>query len=166
MNKSYAEEFEILNKATDNVPVDVDLLAKALDLELKYTSLDDEISGMIERLSDDRFRIVVNSNHAKTRQRFTIAHEIAHYMLHRNLIGDGITDNKAYRSADKGQYSNSRVGSRQEAEANKLAATILMPLEPVKKLRQILSGINDPSVIAEVLGVSTQAYKIRMGIAD
>ncbi|WP_091524618.1 ImmA/IrrE family metallo-endopeptidase [Aerobium aerolatum] len=39
---------------------------------------------MIGRIADGRFCIVVNANQTPARQRFTIVHELGHYMLHRH----------------------------------------------------------------------------------
>lgn len=52
---------------------------------------------MLERVGDT-FLITVAANDPLTRQRFTLAHELGHYMLHRTLIGDGLDDDRAYRS--------------------------------------------------------------------
>ena len=48
----------------------------------------------------DGYRIVVNSGHNRVRRRFTAAHELGHYVYHRDLIGDGIYDDAAYRTND------------------------------------------------------------------
>ena len=104
--------------------------------------------------------ITVNENHSKVRQRFTIAHEIGHYILHRNKIGDGITDNKLYRSSTCGRFRNLNIGGKEETEANQLAANILMPFELIDQL--IRQGFKLPEKLAEKLEVSTQAIKIRL----
>src|SRR3546814_4029407 len=51
-----------------------------------------------ERGGESGFAIYVNGSHPRVRRRFSIAHEIAHFALHRNLIGDGVTDDAMYRS--------------------------------------------------------------------
>lgn len=50
-------------------------------------------------------------------KRFTIAHEIAHLLLHRPILREGVTDDVLYRSP--------HLGGTQETEANKMAADIL-----------------------------------------
>jgi Zn-dependent peptidase ImmA (M78 family) len=37
--------------------------------------------------------------HHPNRQRFTLAHEIAHYVLHRDLVENGIVDDTMYIEA-------------------------------------------------------------------
>lgn len=70
-----------------------------------------------------KYEIYVNPFHPVTRQRFSVAHELAHYILHRDLIGankDGI--------ARKGKKENP---GKLEKEADELAAELLMPQEIV-----------------------------------
>lgn len=43
---------------------------------------DEDISGMIRRGNDGRAAIYVNEKHALTRQRFTTAHELGHFLMH------------------------------------------------------------------------------------
>src|ERR1700726_7718 len=54
---------------------------------LTYEDLPAEISGMLVPLpsesSERRCAIIVNSEQAPVRQRFTIAHELGHLLLHR-----------------------------------------------------------------------------------
>src|SRR3546814_8751462 len=71
-----------------------------------------------ERGGESGFAIYVNGSHPRVRRRFSIAHEIAHFALHRNLIGDGVTDDAMYRS---------NLSSAVEVQANRMAADILMP---------------------------------------
>src|SRR3546814_7195870 len=68
-----------------------------------------------ERGGESGFAIYVNGSHPRVRRRFSIAHEIAHFALHRNLIGDGVTDDAMYRS---------NLSSAVEVQANRMAADI------------------------------------------
>lgn len=157
-----SDELDLINSFRRIAPVPVETLAKSLGLKVTPHVLPENISGMLEPVPGGGFRIIVNAFHPATRQRFTIAHELGHYILHRHLIGTGLGDDRAYRSADTGRYRNMAIGPQQETEANRFAASLLMPTELVKQLQE--EGINDPSVIARRLGVSPQAYHIRMGI--
>ena len=106
-------------------PVPVGLIAAALNLCVMVDALDVNISGSIQKTHDDpaQFRVTVNVADAPVRQRFTVAHEIAHYLLHRNLIDkDGIVDTILYRSS---------LSNIQEVEANRLASSILLPWREV-----------------------------------
>ena len=163
MMRRFSEELALVNEFRRTVPVNVELLAKSLGIEVVSMNLDNDTSGMIERTPMGRYRIIVNDNHPSTRQRFTIAHELGHYFNHRHLIGDGILDDRAYRSASAGRYANTAIGRRQETEANQFAANLLMPWDAIQKL-QAETGINDPAEMARRIGVSEQAYCIRMGL--
>ena len=142
-------------------PVDLHELAKDLGLKVNPPSkLDDDIAGMIECDSDESYTISINESQHLNRQKFTLAHEIAHFLLHRPLIGDGLDDTKAYRSTDAGKYHNRLVGPREETEANKLAAVILMPSHLIDKYQE--EGITEASELAKKFQVSEQAMKIRL----
>lgn len=158
-----SEQLALINRFKRTAPVDVETLSHALGVPVHYANLDNDTSGMIEKTGDDKFRIVVNSNHPETRQRFTIAHELGHYMLHRHLIGDGVDENRAYRSSANGVYKNRSIGPAQETQANKFAVSVLMPEELLKEVKSN-PEFNSSAQKARALGVSEQAYCIRSGI--
>jgi Zn-dependent peptidase ImmA (M78 family) len=56
----------------------------------------------------------------------------------------------------------SGLSSAEEAEANKLAAQILMPRDLIKELKR--SGVKDVEGLADHLQVSVPAMKVRLGI--
>lgn len=113
-----------------------------------------DLSGMIKRSAESPsgFAIYVNADHPIVRRRFTIAHECAHAMLHPELIGDGIVDDALYRSG---------LSNRVEAQANRLAADILMPRSRLNELIQ--SGVTSLIKLAETFWVSEQSMAIRLG---
>ncbi len=136
-------------------PISVGDIAQALGLGVVRRSLGKDVSGMIVRdfsqKSSAGFIIYVNSDDHINRQRFTAAHEIAHYILHRDLIEDGVIDDTMYRSKE--------LSSTYETQANQLAADILMPIRLVKKWRET---IPDAKELAKKFGVSEQAMAIRL----
>ena len=140
------------------VPVDVVALCKELDIELSYEDMSDNLSGQIEKKEDGSYKITVNKNDGLTRQRFTIAHEIGHYTLHRVLIGNGLTENRMYRSVH-GKFNNTSISNFQETEANSFAAYLLMPDEKIDE--SIKEGLSSPE-IAERFVVSKQAMDIKL----
>ena len=135
-------------------PISVGDIAQALGVPLMRQSLGSAVSGMIMRdpIKGGRsgFVIYVNSDDHPNRQRFTAAHEIAHYILHRDLIESGVIDDTMYRS---------ELGSIYESQANQLAADILMPIRLVKRWRD---SIPDVKELAKKFGVSEQAMTIRL----
>lgn len=154
------EERAIIQPFLSDVPIKVASIARALGIEVKSATLKPRISGQIQRsdTSPSGYRIRVNRHEAATRQRFTIAHEIAHYLLHRDFIGDGIEDSILYRST----LSDSR-----EAEANRFGADLLMPRETVLMVLRSHGGRATPRVAAEMaeqFNVSEAAMSIRLGL--
>ena len=111
------------------------------------------ISGKIVK-EGDNYVIYYNDSHPLTRQRFTMAHEFAHFLLHKDFIGDGIEDDALYRSK--------KFPSKFETEANKLAAEILMPWQLIEKAQN--EGIKIIALIAAKLKVSKHALAIRFGL--
>lgn len=147
-----------MRRFTSSVPVKVGALANALGLKVVLATLPLKISGLIQPDGEQgNFIIKVNRFESKERQRFTIAHEIAHYLLHREQIQAGVVDSVLYRS---------KLSSRSEAEANKLAADIVMPRSVIEyELER--SPFSDPEDLVDDLaakfGVSRQAMSIRAG---
>lgn len=158
------EQLRIIRGFQNTIPVDLDGLAKALGVELEYAPLDFEISGMVEQIdpdSDDysNYRITINEMDSHNRKRFTLAHEIGHYMLHRDLIGDGLGDTKAYKTTETGRYHNKRIGAKQETEANRFAAMILFPRPYLEKYKK--DEANWPlDKLAKAFDVSEQSMEI------
>ena len=160
-----SEQYELINQYRKTAPVDVEGLARALGISVRRAYLGSDLSGMIERHDEDKYLITVNAAHVLTRQRFTVAHELGHYMLHRQEIGDGMEDDAAYRSSSTGRYKNSCIGPREETQANQFAANLLMPWELLEKLRE--EGFSLPEQAARLasrLEVSLRAMRIRLGL--
>ncbi len=136
----------------------------------KKADLNQSISGQIELCTTHKtYKISVNKNDHYYRQRFTMAHELAHYILHRNYLGLGVDDNIAYRSVDTGRFNNQFITSEMEQDANKFASWLLMPFDLIKKF-QIDLNISDLSKmsldeivqLSKKLKVSKEALDIRL----
>lgn len=148
-----------IRSAQRYAPVDVEMLAKSLGVRVNYSFLPSGISG--ELVSENGgFAINVNASDPPTRQRFTLAHELGHFVRHRDLIGTGIDDDRAYRSTNVGRYFNTRIGPREETEANKFAANLLMPWHLIEDMQK--DGLTRAQM-ASRLGVSEHAMAIRLG---
>lgn len=149
----------LISQYQQEQPMRLGDLATELNLIVKSSTLPVGISGEIKPSTEARagFIIRVNRHEHKNRQRFTLAHELAHYFLHRDDIGAGLQDNALYRS---------HLSDKREAEANRLAADILMPWTVIEeKLKQYkhLPISERIDMIANDLGVSTTALNIRLG---
>ena len=152
--------FEVINSYQNTAPVDVEGLSRALGVPVNYAYLGSDISGMIERRKDGGYSISVHQNDPPTRQRFTIAHELGHFIYHKDKIGDGINDDKAYRSTNAGKYHNTNIGRKEETQANRFAANLLMPWDLISRLQK--QDVTDHKEIADRLGVSHRTMLIRL----
>lgn len=152
-----ANQIQTIARFQQSDPVDITALATGLGLTVyEDPDLGPGVSGMISRdtsgESTSGFTITVNANEAYTRRRFTVAHECAHFLRHRNKIGDGITDDPMYRS--------DKMNTQEEFEANNTAADLLMPKHLV--VRCVRRGFTDISDLATRFQVSTAAMRVRM----
>lgn len=145
---------EIILEAQRELPVRVGEIARMLGLPVRASTLPAGISGEI-RPSGNSFEIRVNRHESRGRQRFTVAHELAHFLLHRDQIGAGVSDDALYRSS---------LSDAREAEANRLAAQILMPRDSVRKAFAEAIGTTEERVqaLSEIFGVSEAAMSIRI----
>jgi Zn-dependent peptidase ImmA (M78 family) len=147
---------ELLSEA----PVKLNAIAEHLGIPVYLSTLKPKISGLIEPddSSTSRFRIKLNRHETVERQRFTLAHEIAHFLLHRSLIGAGVVDDTMYRSG---------LSSQREVEANKLAADLCMPRHLINAYRRELSHLDGDELVSEMakrFRVSKAAMQIRLGV--
>src|SRR5689334_9073653 len=112
---------------TAGIPVPVEKIAKMLGAELRYSPLNVELSGMVF-VKDGTPILGVNALHHPNRQRFTIAHEIAHLRLHREHITNTVHVDKGFRVSILRRDATSAAGTeRLEIEANQFAAALLIP---------------------------------------
>lgn len=148
---------DIINDHLESAPVDIYGMAKCLGIDVEHISMEDVCSGSLIK-KDDGYVIEVNADHSENRKRFTVAHEIAHFLLHDNLIGNGIYDNAVYRSDDG--RKNPNIKQYHETQANRLAAKLLMPKKLVNELQA--QGIDSIFALANRLRVSEHAVGIRL----
>lgn len=143
-------------------PVPVNVIAERLGLVVKTQELDSDISGFLAR--DGRRPVIgVNGSQAPVRQRFTIAHEVGHYLLHR---GDELHVDRGFRLQLRSSASSQGVDS-EEIEANAFAAELLMPRGFIERDLQGVSviDIDDEDFVrafARRYQVSTQAFLLRL----
>lgn len=122
------------------------------DIKLIDEYLEDDISGIIERFSN-YFQITLNKYHSRLRKRFTLAHELGHFCLHKNYLAENkkIQDNILFRK----QSNTNRI----ELEANEFAAELLMPKFEFEK--EIKNGNNTIEKLSDCFQVSYAAVKYR-----
>ncbi|MBF4438236.1 ImmA/IrrE family metallo-endopeptidase, partial [Vibrio anguillarum] len=108
------------DKGVDTDPINVSELARQLGIMVRYEPMQDEESGSLKKeKKSGNWVMTVNSLHHPHRQRFTIAHEIAHRIRHA-ASSDSFEDTTFFRNGETNWM---------EAEANDFAASLLMPKE-------------------------------------
>jgi Zn-dependent peptidase ImmA (M78 family) len=152
---------KLIEQYASNVPVPVFQILADLGLGPQWDLLDGNISGWIERRDDGSYGVTINVAHPSVRQRFTAAHELGHYIYHRDLLGAGTGDTRAYR-ADQTPFPNAAIRPLHERQANSFAANLLMPYRSIALLRN--QGITEVADLARALEVSKDAMRIRLGL--
>lgn len=152
---------EIIKSHQVAPPVKLGDLAMQFGLKVTLVTLPDSISGEIRRVAPSEakstFAIRINKHDDKRRQRFTFAHEIAHFLLHADEIVDSLSDTVLYRSS---------LSNKLEAEANRLATDILMPAHLINAEMRGLGTVSDDDyrvvMMAKLFDVSEIAMKLRL----
>lgn len=112
-----------------------------------------EKTGGIQITRGDEIFIGYNKDHHPNRQRFTVAHEIGHF-----IMGHTNHNNNNYNFDDS---------NLEEIEANQFAAELLMPLKFIEK--DFSNGIKDVKILAKNYKVSEEMAWRRMinsGLVD
>jgi Zn-dependent peptidase ImmA (M78 family) len=139
----------LLETGLDEIyPFPVERLANMLGYDSYYFLPSDNtrhISGAVEH---DQHRILINQLDPVSRQLFTLAHEIGHIILHKNL-GNKID----FRS------SLANTNDPTEKEANRFAAELLMPEDDFKAQWRLYN--QNSAIIASFFGVSRSAVEYR-----
>ncbi|MFQ4138106.1 ImmA/IrrE family metallo-endopeptidase [Nodosilinea sp. PGN35] len=145
-------------------PVPIEEVAPSLGIRVQYEPAEDELSGFLLRdLSRQKAIIGVNDRHSKNRQRFTIAHELGHYLLHEQ---EKLHVDRRFQIQLR-DGNSSKGESEEEKEANLFAAELLMPVSFIRQDLAEVEGLDledDATVsgLAEKYSVSTQAMTFRL----
>ena len=146
-------------------PVPVERIAKILGAQLRYSPLDEELSGMIY-VKEGTPIIGVNVIHHPNRQRFTIAHECGHLILHKQQLTKEVHVDKAFPMLMRDSASTAGM-DRMEIEANLFAAELLMPksllMETLGNKSFDIDDESAVSALAKSFTVSPAAMRFRIG---
>jgi Zn-dependent peptidase ImmA (M78 family) len=144
------------------LPIPVEEIAIKRGLEIKAYDLGENVSGALV-IVDGKGTIGYNPSESKVRQRFTVAHELGHYELHKHE--KGLFVDKDFKvlfrdgNSSKGEIKN-------ELEANAFAAALLMPekflLREVVKQNFDLSDETALKELAKLFSVSVPAMTYRI----
>lgn len=139
-------------------PVKLGAIAVGLGVTVLLSTLPRGTSGQIGQ-EDGEFVIRINRHEAKHRQRFTLAHELAHFLLHRDQIvaEGGWSENILLRAPNQ--------PIQIEYEANRLASDLVLPSPLLAKATSEYKGPMTSEVIEDLarrFGVSTAAMEIKL----
>lgn len=144
-------------------PVDVFQIARSQNIALEETSFNttenpmDRIEGELARDEvRDQWVIRFESKSNYNRQRFTVAHELGHFFMHKIPVIDRAR-----------VFRRSLQWDRKELEANVFAAELLMPISfltsTAKHILPTIINIEDfITKMAEIFSVSRQAMTYRL----
>lgn len=142
----------LIDNNVESLPIGVVDVACKNQIRIIKNSLAKELqSGEVgvSIFDGKQWYIVYDDTQSLGRKRFTIAHELGHYFLHREMLLQSLKEGYITRTVE-------RKTSPIEIEANIFASRILAPA-------CVLWAINacDADVIAQVCEISQQAAKIR-----
>jgi Zn-dependent peptidase ImmA (M78 family) len=148
--------------AIKELPIPVDAIAKKRGLEIKAYDLGENVSGVLV-MDSGKGTIGFNASESKVRQRFTIAHELGHFELHKQ--DSALFIDKEFKMLFRDQ--NSTKGEIQkEQEANAFAAALLMPekllIKAISNHNFDLSDEDSMKNISKLFNVSVPAMTFRI----
>ena len=153
-----SDEMDVVRRYMNNVPVDVRAIIEELGVDYIEEPMQDNQSGRID-YNDPFCIITINSNESAQRQRFTAAHELGHFLLHRDLLRhEGHLDRLF--GIEQSENPVSPLKMKHEVQANRFAAELLMPSRLVKRYFAEYSG--DANRIAKQFEVSIAATNVRL----
>ena len=162
VKKGSQKAIELLERIPNiRLPIAVRELAVSLGHTVRSALLDDQLSGMAFIANDEKV-IVVNSKHHQNRQRFTIAHELGHHIMHYDMLSKGVHVDKGVLRRDVLSSTGTEIC---EIEANAFAAELLMPERLINHAVSTDFDLDDDMAIGRLaaqFGVSAAAMSNRI----
>lgn len=142
------------------IPVPIEDLARQLDIaDIRLLSTDGFEGGLITDAARSEGFILVNANAGRERQRFTIGHELGHFLMTHHAPAGATGFNCTRGDMGRSRMTTMSPAVRMEVEANEFSALILMP-PPL--WRGAMAAYRDPDLrqvtaLAKQFGVSKEA---------
>lgn len=131
-------------------------LAKSLGVEVYESKFNkyENVDGFLEypKKETDRPKIFLNKDRSSQRKKFTLAHELGHYVLHKK-------SERKYR-VDPFNYTDNDEATKEETEANYFAAALLVPEDKLKSVLALTNG--NIEATSEYFGVSKPVIENRI----
>lgn len=162
VGKSESEFIELLDSEViddSNGKINIEYIAEKLNIDIDYQDMPNDSGSLQDN------KITIDKNETTERQRFTIGHEIGHFML---------GDTEAARKDSTLGYTRKEM--EHEKVANAVSAELLMPRQlVVNNVSQVITSheLNKTSLssdqvasilskVAEIMQVSVQALTYRV----
>lgn len=142
-------------------PIDVFSLANQIGISIDRGRMGDNVSGAIHFEGEDRAAVGLNITESQQRQRFTLAHEIGHFLMHRDRDLYIDSHDMLFRKFEG-------PANTKERDANVFAAALLMP-KPLLEAERKVSSQDDVARMAKKYKVSVPAMSYRLlnlGLVD
>lgn len=159
--RSYLQETHQQDFFKDAPPIDVDGIARYLNIqvseELRLDSDDINVVGRITLSGENgQATVWINpmENSYAPRRRFTLAHEIAHFCMHRSDQPLTFVDTKGTMNRTTSYWDT------YESEANNFAAELLMPEQLIRSVGKEVISVYKEETGAEKMPMSE--FSLRM----
>lgn len=143
------------NELTKNIsapPIPVYEIAESSGVNVVFVDFGAHAESVSGLCDFEAARIYVNKDDSTQRQTFTMAHELGHWLLHKELFLD---DPDSYPVLPR--FANPDSKNPLEKEANKFAACLLVPSRLLRPVREA-----PPATLAKIFGVSRLMMEYRL----
>lgn len=140
-----------------SAPIDIDKIIQELGISVKSEEAMSGQVGGISLLENGEIVITINpaENDYKPRERFTLAHEVAHYCLHLS------PDRKSFLDTRKTMSRSGSYWDRYETEANTFAAELLMPKDLLlDEIERVIDGEDKPQIMSDLIDILSRKFNV------
>lgn len=179
-SKEFAIQFVDLIRATVNdydvydVINNLEQFIEQFDIKVFYSNMEgfdqpNEISGYSLVNKEGKPEIVLNINDNEERQRFTMAHEFGHIIMHWNwlnrLNNDSRLNEENYEILFRKASYNTFNNDLKEIQANEFAAELLLPHNLIIDAIENIDYLNNPIFLDKMKRRVAVAFKVSSSFA-
>lgn len=140
----------LFNNDMYKIPANILKIAELNDIDVYEGDLDKKILGAIRYDKDKKgFTILLNKNQNNKQKRFTLAHELGHFFMHKEILeSEEIHVDIMYKIKDE-----------EEKEVDYFAGALLMNRMLLEKMYENTTSITE---LADIFDVTTSAMTVRL----
>ncbi len=161
--RALAEEYALKYNPEQVAPFPYENILKDKDdLEIYFVPLEDDTASGVTLYKDRSFTILVNNIKPETRQHFTLGHELSHYVLHQAVLKEEsaiVDEDTSLDGSGMLHRLDDAITTKLEIEANNFAASLLMPIDLVRRAWQATENVEE---CARIFKVSVVAMSVRL----